>query len=446
MPHPPARRREVWRARRAFVKALGPGALAFPFLRALPARAAGLPGPRRFVVMQVSNGTVRAEYLPEGTETDFRFKRILAPLEPWKSKLVVLDGLDMKSFSIGPRAAHGGLLHQLVGRSALDPVGLGKRTDYTAGGPSLDQVVAAKIQGDAPVRSLELGVRCRGAGNYQTCSYRAPHQPNPVVDNPYQVWDRLFASLESPDRDKREKIRGSVVDFVHKEIAGLRGRLGAAERRQLDADLTSLRQIEGGFRSLRAPGAACRPPSPGAAVNHAAVANVPVVGKLMMDILVAALQCDLARVATFSWYDTNGGDEVLTFLNMTRTHHDLAHTSDVPGNPVGEALVTINRWYSEQFAAFLKAMDAASDGSGTLLDGSVVLFCNSLGNGKSHRAENVPYILAGSAGGQIRTGRFLRYRARAHNDLLTSIAHAFGLPIERFGDPQLGTGPLSELR
>jgi hypothetical protein len=437
--------RERARARRAFLRAAG-AAAAFPFLRTLPARAAGLPGPRRFAMLMTSNGTIRGEYLPEGGETDFRLKKILAPLEPHRTKIVVLDGLDMKTYYMGPRAAHGGLLHQLVGRVALDPKGLGKRTDYTAGGASLDQFLAEKLQGDAPVRSLELGVRCRGIGNYQTWSYKGPHQPNPVVDNPYQVWERLFANLESPERDKKERIRGSVVDFVHKELASLRGRLGAAERRQLDRDLGSLHQIEGTFKTLRAPGAACKAPAPGEVVSPTQVANVPVVGKLMLDILVAALQCELTRVATFSFYDTDGGNEILSFLNMTRTHHDLAHANDQPGNPVGDALVAINRHYAEQFAYLLKALDALPDGDGTLLDSSCVLFCNSLGNGKSHRVENVPYILAGGAGGAFKTGRFLRYRGRPHNDLLTSIAQAFGLPGDKFGDPNVATGPLVELR
>jgi len=91
-------------------------------------------------------------------------------------------------------------------------------------------------------------------------------------------------------------------------------------------------------------------------------------------------------------------------------------------------------------------MAAIPDGNGTLLDSSVVLFTNSLGNGKAHRVENVPYILAGSGGGHFRTGRFLRFKARPHNDLLTSLAQAFGLPVERFGDPKVGTGAISELR
>jgi hypothetical protein len=431
--------------RRDLLKMLGPGALAFPFLRAFPARAAGLPGPKRFVVVFTSNGTIPSEYLPEGSETNFRFKRILQPLEPHKSKLIVLHGVHMSSFYEGPRAAHGGLLHQLVGRSAIDPPGLGNRTHYTAGGASLDQVIAEKIQGPAPFRSLELGVRCTGPGNYQTPSYKAPFAPNPIVDNPYEIYDRMFRATGSADAARRTRVRGSVVDLVSQEFAGLRGRLGAAERRQLDADLSSLRQIERTF--AEPPPGLCAPPRRTPDLNHRLVSDVPAIGKLQMDLLLAALRCDLTRVATFMWYDTNGGNEVLSFLpGVHRTHHDLAHDTYLADNPDGEALVTINRFYSEQFKYLLDGMAATPEGDGTMLDHSVVLFCNSLGNGKLHRVDDVPYILAGSGGGHFRTGRFVQQNGRAHNDLLISLAHAFGLEVDSFGDPQFCTGPIAELR
>lgn len=432
--------------RRDLVRMLGTGALAFPFLRALPARAAGAPGPRRFVVMQTSNGTIRNEYLPDGGETGFQFRRILAPLEKHRDHLIVVDGLDMKSFYMGPRAAHGGLLHQLVGKSAIDNTKEGKRTNYTAGGPSLDQVIAQHIQGEAPIRSLELGVRCTGTGNYQTCSYKGPNQPNPVVDDPRAVYARLFGTVGSPDADRRARVRSSVIDLVHKEMGALRTRMGTAERRQLDADLSSLKEIEASFRGIAASGGGCATPAAPAPVDHMRSTNVPAVGRLQMDLLVAALRCDLTRVATFMWYDTNGGDELLDFLGMTRTHHDLAHASDAPGNPTGEALVTINRWYSEQLSYFLDRLRAIPEGNGTMLDSTVVLFCNSLGNGKLHRVENVPYVIAGSGGGYFRTGRFLKFGGRAHNDLLISLAQCFGLEMDRFGDPALCTGPLTTLR
>ncbi len=59
-------------------------------------------------------------------------------------------------------------------------------------------------------------------------------------------------------------------------------------------------------------------------------------------------------------------------------------------------------------------------------------------------------MLAGSAGGVFRTGRFVDYlanggSARQHNDLLVTIANAMGTDDKTFGDPQYSTGALPSL-
>jgi hypothetical protein len=91
-------------------------------------------------------------------------------------------------------------------------------------------------------------------------------------------------------------------------------------------------------------------------------------------------------------------------------------------------------------------MDAVVEGNGkTMLDNSLVVWTNGLGKGNSHTRKNIPFVLAGSAGGYFKTGQFLQCM-NAHNDLLLSILHAAGLKNETtFGDPAFCTGPLPGL-
>ena len=43
-----------------------------------------------------------------------------------------------------------------------------------------------------------------------------------------------------------------------------------------------------------------------------------------------------------------------------------------------------------------------------MLDNSVLLFANNMGEGGSHTNQRLPWIIAGSGGGYFRTGRYLK--------------------------------------
>jgi hypothetical protein len=86
------------------------------------------------------------------------------------------------------------------------------------------------------------------------------------------------------------------------------------------------------------------------------------------------------------------------------------------------------------------------EGDGTLLDNTVVLWCNELAKGNVHGRVNAPYVLAGRAGGALRSGRFLNFDGDVpHNNLLLSLTHAMGLDDTSFGNPDWCTGPLTGL-
>ena len=56
------------------------------------------------------------------------------------------------------------------------------------------------------------------------------------------------------------------------------------------------------------------------------------------------------------------------------------------------------------------------------------------------------YLLAGTAGGRITTGRYLQYAEQVpHNALLVSMLQAFGMPDTSFGDAAPDSGPLPGL-
>jgi hypothetical protein len=85
-------------------------------------------------------------------------------------------------------------------------------------------------------------------------------------------------------------------------------------------------------------------------------------------------------------------------------------------------------------------------GDGSLLDNTLIVWTNELGEGNSHSLDNVPFVLVGN-GLDFDMGRSVTYPKRtAHNRLLMSLAHGFGHRVKTFGNPNFcGDGPLPQL-
>jgi hypothetical protein len=438
-------------SRRQALQALGAAGLV-PLLPAV-ARA---QAPRRMIVFYTPNGTIGAHWRPKGTETGFTLGRILAPLEPHRSKLLILGGVNMALADAGYGSHHtrgvGGLL---TGRPILmgNFKSAGPPTAGWASGISLDQHVARNMPmaGTTRFRSLELGVRVIDAEVRGRLSYLAANQPVPPMENPYDVFDRLFAGAKppvaggDPVADRLRIERRSVIDFLKDELGLVRGAIGAEDRPRLEAHLESVRDIERRLEPVAGgtmPPAGC--PAPAAPTRMDITANdaMPAVGRLQMDLLVNALACDQTRVATLQWTHAES-TQSFPWIGVPGQHHVMSHAGDTDA-AAQESLTKINVWYAEQLRYLLDRLAAAK-----ILDDTVVLWANEVGKGNNHAHRDLPFLLAGSCGGRFKTGRFVDYlttgSGHPHNNLLLSLAQAMGLPDTTFGDPQHCTGPLSGL-
>lgn len=446
------------RSRREMLAALGAAGV-LPLLEARPARGQAA-APRRLLVFYTPNGTIGPEWRPKGTETNFTFGRILAPLEPFKQKLIVLGGVNMALADSGNGSHHtrgmGGLL---TGRPILMGTfkSAGPPTAGWASGISIDQHIAKTVGAATKFRTLELGVRVIDAEVRGRLSYLGANQPVPPMESPYDVFDRLFAGMtpaagDAGAMDRLRAERRSVLDFLQQELAQVKTRVSADDRARVDGHIESLRDIE---RRLGSPGvapapvaASCQGPAVGARMDVAAVANMPMVGKLQMDLVAAAFACDLTRVATLQWTYAES-DQTFPWLQVSGQHHATSHASDSDA-AAQETLTKINVWYAQQFLYLLERLSSYREGDRTLLDNTAVVWAIEVGKGNNHSHRDLPFLLAGSCGGAFRTGRFVDYMAggaagHPHNNLLVSLANAMGVMDTTFGDPQHCTGPLPRL-
>jgi hypothetical protein len=436
-----SRRTRARFSRRALLRRLGASAAMLPLLHAERARAATTDGgfPKRVITIAWSNGVAQPSFYPPGD--DPTESTILAPLAPFKSKVLLPCGLDLKIMVDNNRLYDGHFSYPTLFTGTYKNIG---GQNATATGPSLDQVVS-----DAVAKKVNLPVPLLNVvASGRSTSFRADGQRNTGETDPMRLYTTLFASktMAPAQMDTLRARRQSVLDYLQQELQGYTSRLGTEDRSKVAAHLDSVRKLELEL-SAAAPAAACTVTSPGPAADYQAKL------KVFSDLVAMAVRCDLTRAVSLTWADDGGsGPSTMPFLGFSDSAgglgeiHAIAHQG-APGYP---QKVKIDTWYMTQLAYLAKLLDDSAEAGGTTLDHSVIAMGNDMTEGSFHSITAIPFVMIGSAGGSFRTGRTVRLGSWAgktgqywrsgntgipHNRLLASLATALDVPSEAFGAP-----------
>lgn len=399
-------------SRRHLLKTAAAGAgLAFvPGLLRTAARAATPQSARRLVVFYTGQGHHADHFLPTGSGGTFTLAPGLAALAPHQAKTLVLHNL------LGSSGHYEGHAECLTGRPNGDSF-------TAAGGPSVDQLLAERLRTTTPLPSLELGVQT-GANSDGMIAYAPSGLPLPAALNPHAAFDRMFRTInEDPAVAARRRVQGlSVLDSVAADLVDLQSVLTPDGRRLLDAHLTLVRQQE--VALMNPPPVTACDLGPGTPAPMASTYSYPEAVRYQIDNIVAALACDVTRVATL----------VVGYAQDTTVHNWLGHTEDfheIAHGNVPDALskmLQIEQWHAQQFAYLLSRLDGIPDaGGGTLLDSCAVMWTTELGvHTFDHSRENTGVVLAGGACGYFNTGRAVDMQQAHYHDVLLTLCHAMG--------------------
>lgn len=471
--------------RRKFLRAAGGLGFGLPFLDAMvgvssrQARAQAFP--QRFVSFFNAMGYgLEKDMYPTGTETNFTLAYNMQDLAPHKADLVVIKPLrDL----VATRS--GGLNHEYMAelmsgvpplRGSLPGNGCANIPGGSAGGPTIDAVIAQRSAGQTAFPSLEFGFEdmydntfCGSAQRY--VSYRTAGQANVPEGKPGRMFNKLMgATGQVLDPQAAERLRArkqSVIDAVKGDLSDLLPRLGGSDRRRVDEHLTGIREIERRLTMTVSAGAACgsptAPPTTLADGRNKNFNLTPDITKLHIDMLVLALSCDMTRVGTIQLGTSSGGEQY-PFKGFRLDWHWHWPYEDARDGRLSGADATnfaayraVHRWFGEMFGYLIDKMKAVPEGDKTLFHNSLCMWWSDMGIQTLHTTVNHAFVLAGQAGGKLRTGRFLdmgstgtgvqgypigRYNVQ---HLLTSIMNVFGDPTTAFGDASISTGALPGL-
>ena len=436
------------RTRREFLRDLGIAGAAAPFISNLPGLGFANQQRRkqRLVIMFSPNGVVPTAFWPDA-EGDLAYtplKESLSPLEPFKTKTLILHGVCDRVRGDGDAHMRG--IGCLLTGVELFPGNVQGGSHTPAGwarGHSIDQEIKAHLQRDPATRtrfgSLEFGVVVpKRADTWTRMVYAGANRPIAPIDDPYEMFAKLYG------RVRDQATVSSVLDDLHGDLRRVASNLSAEDRRLLDEHTTFVREMERDLQASRE--AALNHPVPQLEPNvRNENANMPRTARMQIDLMVNSFAADFARVATLQFTNSVGMAR-MSWLGISEGHHELSHKPD-DDRPSQDALTRINKWYCEQLAYLARRLADTPEpgGHGSLLDNTLIVWTNELGKGNSHTLDNIPFVLVGN-GLDFRMGRSLRYNRVAHNRLLMALAHGMGHRIPRFGNPDFcGEGPLPNL-
>jgi hypothetical protein len=398
---------------------------------------------QRLVILFSPNGIVPNNFWPDETGENFTFKKILAPLEPFRKQTLILRGISNKVRGDGDGHMRG--MSCLLTGIELFPGNIQGGSDTPAGwasGPSIDQEIKTFLQSRTETRtrfgSLELGVAVpRRADPWTRWSYAGPNQPVAPVDDPYQVFEKLYGRIKDKESLK------SILDDVRDDLRKVSLKVSAEDKKLLEEHLTLVREMERDLQSAEQQKIQHPMPELDAGVINEND-NIPRLSKMQIDLLVNTFVNDMARVATLQ-YTNSVGSARMRWLGIEEGHHQLSHDPDL-NEKSQEKLTKINIWFCEQMASLARKLADTPEpgGEGSMLDNTLIIWTNELGKGNSHTLDNIPFILVGGGCG-FKMGRSLKLEKAAHNRLWMAIAHAMGHKLETFGNPKLCAGGALDL-
>lgn len=414
-------------SRRAVLKSLGVS-VALPWLESVRVwgkeTVHGDSAPKRFTCLFQGDGISPPDWWAKGQGDQMELGPSLQALEPFKSKLNVINGLFNRN-------AGGG--HARCTGNILSGVAL-QRGRIIRGAASMDQLLACNNEQESAVPSLVLGCEHPVSGFHESqysmvyashISWQNSESPIPIELYPSLAFDSLFGNRSG-------KLQGSILDHVLQQANDLRRAVSNSDQVKIDEYLSSVRETEQRVRKLQA-----GPHDEAQAKNLAS--QRPVDGlpsdlreyaRSMCDIIALAFQTDRTRVATLLLSRDLSG-QCYPFLGIRDDHHSYSHSN------TGPEYKKIVKFHVEQYAYLVGRLAAMQEGDKTVLDNCCIQFISE--HWDAHNSNQVPVILAGGLGGTLETGRALDYMPSGNDGrklcgLYLSLLDRMGLELPEFGD------------
>jgi hypothetical protein len=383
-------------------------------------------------------------WVPSKTGRDYEIMPELESLKPIKDKVSVFSGFR----AIGDGRPN--LVHWSGHASILSGVAPAATGRFE--GPSLDTRIADAIGTSTRFKALDIDASMsRLPVSYSTRTGNTFATPETT---PLALYTRLFgAGFQDPNSDDWKPdpsimLRQSVLSAVKDQRQALMAGVGKADQIKLDQYFTSLRDMENQLAiQLQKPEkcAACAPPAaPKEMPRSASVEAVRANTRTMAKLLAMGLACNQTRV--FNFVHTAGTSETY-IAGQSKIYHQITHDEPIDAKlgyqPETSKLASL---VMEALGDFLVELDAIKEGTGSVLDNSLIMAFSDTGYAKIHSIENIPMFLAGRAGGRHKAGQHIHTTGESVTRVSLTAMQLVGAPVGEFGSGTMKTArPITDV-
>lgn len=367
----------------------------------------------------------------------------MKPLEPFRKYLTVVSDTDCRNADAFSPEEIGGDHFRTAAVFLTQAHPKQTQGSDVHAGTSFDQVYAKSIAGETPIPSMQLTIenvdQAGGCAYGYSCvytdtiSWASPTEPLPMIRDPRAVFEQMFGAGGTPEqRAERLATDRSILDWVMSEMSGLRRDLGAADRERLDRYTTNIRELEERIQRIEAQnssGEERQIPEAPVGVPDDFAEHV----KLMFDLQVLAFMSDTTRVFSFK-IGRDASPRVYPESGSDTPFHAASHHGGREERV--RDFAKINEYHVSMIPYFLEKLQSVTEGDGTLLDKTMVMYGSAMADSNLHNHIRCPLFLVGGANGLIEGERHIRATpGTPMANVMLSLLQKMGVKdIERFGN------------
>ena len=386
---------------------------------AAPADGVAKPIETRFVLWFNGNGIPERYWIPAEEGAAYHVTPCLSPLAAHRNDFHVLSGVD--------NAAAGGMGNGHTNSMS----GLMTGTGFTGrgpSGPSVDQVIAAKMGDESRFRSLQIGVAQESFGEsmQRNMSWAGYERALPPEMIPHRLFDRLFGAREEGWVNRKK----SILDAISQDAASLKKKLPVDDQARVDEHLAGIRDLERAIAGLPPEYRRVDPPD-----FDGDMKDWPRIAKLQSDLLVQALSTRQTRVASYMLTKCQSISRFPWLGYTSARHHDYTHaegkTTGADGVEGQRVLRDICRWHVEEFAYLVAKLKSVPEGDGNLFDHTSLLYLHEHAEANPHKNSGLAMIVAGGSP-RLAKGAHTRITGTVGDVYLTIADEVLGAGIGKF--------------
>jgi len=429
--------------RKQAIHSLAVGASA-PLIPSLNAASTSEDTPKRVIFFLQNQGFETATCVPKGsTEThslaDTTLPEPISPLEPYKDRLNIINGLHGKHISPS-HSAFFGALGGYRGGIGVPPAG-----------KTIDHVISESLpKGIFPhlcigMDSIEA---MRARPTIATLSATGAGEAISMYSDPNLLYKTLFGGIASEEIKKVYRADSKILNKVQK-LATLKGKkLPISQQNKYQNYIKGFQDMNSLRDRLQSVSGHLKKFMPKYDSAYASPEFETDWHDRLLDLGIAALQSGITNVLTVG----SGRGQIFGAwkgLGVVENGHNLGHMKQ-EDNPIW---IKIRQYNCRMLVKLMKSLESIPEGNGTMMDNTLIVYSSNNADKQHTDGANWPFMTLGNFSGKIKTGQFLQLDGtRSLNSLYTTFLHTIGVPSDGFNmDEDLAKqydsklGPIKEL-